>query len=466
MPKVRQVRLPEEYTVDKALRESTTDLLPSHMAAAESAKWIINFSDLFATRPRFDRERRPRERERWREEMHAQLARELLEQRVDFYFASLFHIGRMFVTASAALTRIESLEHGESLEKSTRNIELVLKDSGRESRVNSIRESLMESCGIGRAFQGQQRKLAEEWWQQWECEVTRLQSSAERFSETLRDCGGRRGFGRLNACLLDLWQRSSVQVLQDDMIRSGVKFKNLNLQHHGTGSTTFGNSQLFPFVLIALSGDDMHPEPWYEVRHMMERWLDADRDRVNEQRSEIYLDQLKAKYGTSDPFDRYRHITAPTQELAELIKEHKLPNNMDSPWLASWKTTLVSFSSYNHPLLGIVGDTELESWCVTTADSTIAENLTSSYQLPWSQLLQNIFESKWVVDIAKMAVNANKKNSNEQLWDASSLFQLVSHTVTALNQEGYELNTIPENRLANLIGMIERGESVWSSTEW
>ena len=164
MPKVRQVRLPEEYTVDKALRESTTDLLPSHIADAESAKWIIQFSDTFATKPNFDRDRRPRESERWREEMHAQFARELLEQRVDFYFASLFHIGRMFVTATEALTRIEVLEQGENLEESTRNIESALKDLGRERRVDSIRESLMESCTLGRDFQGQQRKRAEEWW--------------------------------------------------------------------------------------------------------------------------------------------------------------------------------------------------------------------------------------------------------------------------------------------------------------
>ena len=436
MPKVRQVRLPEEYTVDKALRESTTDLLPSHIADAESAKWIIQFSDTFATKPNFDRDRRPRESERWREEMHAQFARELLEQRVDFYFASLFHIGRMFVTATEALTRIEVLEQGENLEESTRNIESALKDLGRERRVDSIRESLMESCTLGRDFQGQQRKRAEEWWEQWKREVERLRSSAERFSETLRDCGGRRGFRRLNRSLIELWQGSSVQVLQDDMVQSGVKFKNLNLQHRGIGSASFGNNLMFPLILMALSGDDMHPEPWYEIRRMMDRWIEADRIRVNEQRSEIYLDQLRAKYGTNDPFSGFDFGNAATDELLDLVKEHELPNGLSSPWMELWQkrflsisSPILSFAAHNAPLIGSLGDTELALWCARTADSAIKKNLNQKERfgdvLPWSHLIQGLFESRWVIYVAKMADNANSEEGTKERWDTSMLTQLV-----------------------------------------
>ena len=223
-------------------------------------------------------------------------------------------------------------------------------------------------------------------------------------------------------------------------------------------------------------GRHRHPEPWFHFEHLVERWLDverskaeADRRRVDDQKTEIALQLLQRKYGDANPFDLFAvGVAAATSRLRDLVREHSLPDNTASPWRRMWEERLEVIESYNRPLVGSgSNDEQLREWCFRTADSAMKQNINDSWAvgLPWNAFVQKLFNRKWIFKIAEMARNA-KKGEKHGKWTPAVVLQLLLNVVEDLNKIGYELDAPPLERLETLLRKLEIGESIYDSPEW
>jgi hypothetical protein len=253
------------------------------------------------------------------------------------------------------------------------------------------------------------------------------------------------------------------------MTQAGVNFKNLESPAVSPLSTAGG---FHPILLLAaffmIGGRHRHPEPWFEIDHLIRRWLEVEHDKVNRKTSEIALAVLQRKYADTDPFDRYQlETSAATMELRRLVAEHTLPDNSPSPWRRLWEQQLETMQSYSRPLVGSPDDDQqLRKWCFRMADSTLKQNISdpSGADRPWGEFVQRLFERKWIVTVAEMAVNANR-GEKPTWWTVESLHSLIADVVVDLNHIGYALVVPGIERIANLMHLLAARENVYS-TDW
>ena len=483
MPSLRQVRIPQHETVDQALHGGVVDLLPQQLAENELVRWVVTF-DAALKSATYEPEGGSgfrHDRGRWMGALLGRIGSALLQSRIPFYFASIFHIGRMMVVSAESLERIDVLRRPSNLDASVRNIVAFLTSPSTLpqslSSHDSIQQSLLDGCDRASIRQRQQAELANRWWKRWQVEVADLRNAVGELEEGWRYCHDFEETGRMVAGVFRLWQFPATDSLQSEMARSGVRFRNLDVSATGTGWKIFEQNPILLVAMFALvGGRHRHPEPWFHLEHLVERWLDverskaeADHRRVEHQKSEIALQLLQRKYGDANPFDQFAvGVAAATSRLRDLVREHSLPDNTASPWRRMWEQRLEGIESYNRPLVGSGSDDEqLREWCFRTADSAIKQNINDSWAvgLPWNAFVQKLFNRKWIFKIAEMARNANE-GEKQGKWTPPVLFELLLHVVEDLNKIGYELDAPASERLETLLRKLEKGESIYDSTDW
>src|SRR5262245_50518672 len=110
MPNLKRITLPRHDTVNRALHGGIVDLLPPSFAENELVQWVVEVDATLKARTYEDdyyEARRGRD-----SQMGVLLGRmgsSLLQSRIPFYFASIFHIGRMIVVSAESLERINVL---------------------------------------------------------------------------------------------------------------------------------------------------------------------------------------------------------------------------------------------------------------------------------------------------------------------------------------------------------------------
>jgi hypothetical protein len=474
MPEVRRIRLPQQSTLQQVLNSSVQDLLPAELAENVLVRWVVEFSNPFEdTQTDKQGVRNNREDDFWRAEMIGRMAANLVQPRVQFFFASLFHIGRMMVTSTESIDRMRRLETEENLTSSARQIQRIwrsVSDARRSRSLEFVRSSLMDSCKIGIRYQSEQGELATKWWSSWQDEVKPFRAAVITFQEECRqNQSPRRLRASTSSALMRVWASSSVSTLQEEMKRDGVKFKSAEFQ--SATPESYPGSAIMTMAMLSMVDDEDGHMRWHHWEHIMREWIHADRNRVDHQRSEIALQILNEKYRNTSPFDRWEvgksHATV---ELRLAVLEHTLPNRMDSPWLHSWKQTLTKLSSYEAALPFPEGDdSTFRDWCVLTSDSAIKGNITDSdyTQMPWDRFIQRVFEMHWVLDLVKMSIYANAQASvSSRTWDAASVSDVVSITIRALNSIGYSLQDVAVERIDSLMKRLASGESIYSHGSW
>ena len=477
MPKVRRVQIPQQDTVDRALHRGIVDLLPAQLAENELVRWVVAFDATLKTRrdEGDDRFLFRDDPEHMIGTLLGRMGSGLLQSRIPFYFASVFHIGRMIVVSAESLERVGVLREPSNLDTSVGKITTSFSNQkdlpqGLPSR-DQIRQALLDGCDEASTRQRKQAELANRWGERWQTEVGDLRKAMDEIEHAWRY----RNESQMAAGVIRLWQPTATGSLQAEMARSGVQFKNLEASSMGTGWNLVESK---PFLLLAACALSGGRDVQFEIRELVWRWLDVERAkaeesrrRVDHEKSEIALQLLQRKYVGANPFDQFGvGIAAATPRLRDLVKEHSLPDGTASPWRQVWQQQLTVIESYQSPLVGSGGDDEqLRDWCFRTADSAIKESIGDSWakELPWNAFVQKLFERKWILMIAKMARNANKAaESKADKWAISSLYELFSHAVEDLNKIGYELGVPSSERLESLMKKLESGAVVYDSAEW
>jgi hypothetical protein len=454
MPSVRLIRIPQNESVNSALHSGVVDLLPAQIAENELVKWVVAFDDV--TKKIQDKEDESRlfsqDDELWMAAFLGRMASGFLQARIPFYFASVFHIGRMMVVAEESLKRIETLQLPSSLDSSVGNIE-----SNIASRTSSplgdlsqasIRDVLINGCERASSLQKKQLELADRWWMRWQSEVRELRAAVSGVEEGWRACSNSKEFRRISKGVLRLWQTTTTGTLKADMERSGVRFTNLNVPAGGIESSL---AAFNPLLLLAFTGRQ-DPEFWhFELRHVFY-------DMRMHQYVAHSVQQLSAKYQNTDPFAVYEPGRSPAdKQLVALIQENLLWNNEESPWLHAWDRKLVQ-KPYETDWVGranFSSDAGID-W-LDYADSAIKKALINQRPLPGeslNQFIQDRFEEHVV---AKIAVDVREwmrsgKSAGRQ-YTAEELFAVFVDVVQKLNEIGYKLNVPPLSFVRTNLGI-------------
>ena len=467
MPKISLMDL-EHGTVAECLSRVRQVLLPEEIASDSLAQWIMSFDALEDQDHQNDfrmDQVDPGDRDSWVRQLYGHLVASILQTHISFYFASLFHIGRQWQIAVFSLESIDDVQQPENLFTSARNL-VRLSEGSQRNAILSEESSvalLRRMCELGREQHSRQLNLAREWWKTWKNEVEpyqRLVTEIQAYFDSRE-----RNPNELALPVMQLLAQSMQDSsLKREMQRHGVRFK------PKMDTQTPANQQLWWILLgLALAGnnasDPVHAD------FLSRDVVYALRQLVLAPRVEIALEMLKRKYGEENPFMGYSAgKSAPTPELLDLIREHRLPDGDDSPWLSSWKETLDSTPNYYYklPIPGMQpGQNQVLS--VRSADSTIKRNLTEQ-PLPaesWERFLQRIFEKSWIQPVGMMVGKTNKETqASTPPWDLHTFLGFITDVVVDLNKIGYLLSVPDSTRLAELLEKAGKSKYAWEDITW
>jgi len=472
MPEVTRITL-RASSVAEALSRIKQDFLPEEIAEDFLSRWVMDFDPLQKQANERDfriNEHDLNNRYSWTYQLYSYAASNILQAQMPFYFASLFHIGRQWQAATYSLQNIANIEQPNNLlasaEKLTALSEQSLQDLflPREAALTLIRSM----CGLGREQQTRKLDQARLWWHAWRSEVRLYRQAVNELQEYVnvrneREQNPRNMLRPVMQILTYSMQGSS---LKREMQHQGIQFKpDADTQT----PSIFESKQQHWWILLALTliGND--------DRNIFDHRFFGDLDNLLRKQLlapqvEIALERLKRKYGEEDPFTLYSvGKSAPTLELLDLIREHKLPDGSVSPWLSAWEETLESPPRTYNELPIVRGWEEIESLSVRSADSTIKQYLRWNGPLPadsWSGFLQRIFEKEWVEVVGRMAGNTNKKFPPSALpWTLKNFQVFITRIVIGLNRIGYSLTPPDIKRLSTLLDKA-KNEKIWKDITW
>ena len=467
MPKISVVNL-EHGTIAECLSRTRQVLLPEEIASDSLAQWIMSFDvledqDLQSDIPMDQIELG--DRDGWVHQLYGHLVASILQMHIPFYFASLFHIGRQWKRAVYSLESIDDVEQPENLFTSARNLVRLSEASQRNADLSEEASValLRRMCELGREQHSRQLDLARGWWKTWKNEVgsyQRLVTEIQAYFESRE----RNPNDMLPSVMRLLAQSMQGSLLKREMQQHGVRFK------PEIAPQTPANQQFWWLLLgLALAGNNTRDS--FYADFLLRDLVSTLRELVFAPRVEIALEMLKRKYGEENPFMRYGvGKSAATPELLDLIREHRLPDGSDSPWLSSWRGTL-DFAPNRYDKLPIPGPQSGQNQVlsVRSADSTIKQNLTAQ-PLPaesWEGFLQRIFEKRWIQPIGMMAGRTNKETqSSTPPWDLHTFLGFITDVVVDLNKIGYSLSVPDSTRLAELLEKAGKSKDAWEDITW
>lgn len=465
MPEVSRIKL-KANSVAEALSRIKQDFLPEEIGEDSLALWVMDFDPLKKQANHKDfqiNEIEMGNRYIWIHQLCGYIASDILQAQMPFYFASLFHIGRQWQAATFSLENIANIEQPNNLLASAENLSALSEHShydlflSQESSLALIRSI----CERGREQQTRKLDQARLWWNAWRNEVRLYRQAASELQEYVNLRYGRED--TTNKIIHPVMQLFTCSLqgssLKREMQREGILFKPDT--DAKTPSISESKQQLWWILLtlILVNSDNRHifdRDYLYYFEHLLSRQLLVPQ-------VEIALQRLNRKYGEKDPFTRYSiGKSAPTLELLDLIREHKLPDGSISPWLNTWEETLESEPNASNELPVARGYEEIESLSVRSADSTIKRYIRYNGPLPaesWSGFLQRIFEREWIEVVGRMAGKTNKKFPASALpWNPKNFQTFIARIVIGLNQIGYSL-TVPDiKRLSILLDKAKNGE--------
>lgn len=465
MPKIKTIELPQHTTVDRQLHDAAVDLLPSDIAEDSLVRWVTKHDGLIRELPQgegfFGSEGQGQAL------MFRYMCNSMLQTRISFYFAAIFHIGRMRQVSKMVLDTILTTQQKAVLRKWVSLLAERLTGRASEEQATAMLQKLLTASG---RYHSRQLALANQWWGRWQKEVEPLRENVEAMNETWGQDRYHDMRGKVAQVFLRLWMTTNVpSELQMSMLGEGVHFKSVQTPTFMGGRDLFENqSWLLPLLMAGMGDDPWHPEIIaHELRHLWEDWIQAERERRIEPQVQIAFSRLRTKYGDKNPFDDFavgRHSA--TLALRELVKENMLPNDKPSPWLYAWKETLEEMPMYVFSFPPLPKPTVLKDslWlAMRQVDSAIKENITEAIRPTesWNDFIQRIFEDEWVEKVGRMAGTANKEaGQTAVVWALDDFADFIEMIVMQLNDIGYSLQMPSKMRLKTLLDKASHGESV------
>lgn len=488
MPEIARIAL-KRGSVANGLAQIKRDLLPEEFTRDYLVQWVMSFDALEKESNQRDYRNDRGDRidsQDWGSQLWANLVISILQTQMPFYFASLFHIGRMWQVAVFSLESIDDVEREENLLASAQNLMALNTQDNVDLSIESYVALITRMCKQGREQQVRQLNLARELWRDWKSEVELYRSSVNEFEESFNryrweyeehrrlDRGEGNRFNiimRPTMELLFLAMRGSF--LKGKMQSNGVQFKS----EIATQPLALQSISAFLAVLTLLNTDEGS-----RLVHLLSELVEEQKYHLREQRElsrrqllapelEAALEMLKRKYEEADPFVKYgAGKSAPTPELLELIREHRLPNGNDSPWLSAWKKSLDEAPSrYDKLSKPSKQSGQALNLSVRLADSTIKRNLTKKLDPAesWEDFLQRIFEKEWIEVIGVMAGKTNQEaKSSTLVWDLQTFQRFIADTVVGLNKLAYSLVVPGSTRLALLFEKASKSKNYYEEIKW
>lgn len=468
MPEVKRIELPEWATVDRQLHDAVIDLLPADMAEDSLVRWVTEFDDLTSksrqdggTFESFEREWYADGGKAW---IICNLASSALQARLPFYFAALFHIGRMRQVSQFVLENIAKKQKADGFKEWALSVAERLTGPDSDARATEVLQKLSVAS---KEFHSHQLATANRWWGSWKREVEPLRRNVAVVYETWGQTHRRETL----QTFMEFWATiNSPSELLTSMSREGVRFKSVQTPTSFGGTEQFSSqSWWLPLILVGMGDRQGHAEGFGdELRYLLHDWLRAEELRSMAPQAQIALDRLRMNYGEKNPFDEFgvgRH--AATVGLRKLIKENTLPNWQPSPWLHAWKQTLEIMPWVSDQLPKPTEQEESLRSALHLADSAIKGNITNK-MLPtetWNDFVQRIFEDNWVKTVGLMAGETNRK-ATAAVWSLDEFADFIEKVVLRLNDIGYTLRPPATPRLQALLDKTSRGESVSGDHSW
>jgi hypothetical protein len=459
MPTLHRVKLEGKESVGDRLHASATDLLPADMRKDERAAWVLKHGAL-SNAHRDDEYSEDSSRPLGQA---SRIAISALRSRLPSYYATLFHIARMRTVTSRAMKDLDALRSRDNLESSISNL---LELSGVVNHVDSatLESELRTLCEAAEEQFSQANRRAVEWWGLWISEVSDLKESVEQFEKQWSSIDGHRvdkGFSLLASTARLVLRCYGPSRLVEQMTQEGVPIQ------PGSVLNVEGLWGLLGLAAsVVASGGP--PSSMHHAAYVAEEWIRNDRHRRMQPQIDIALDILKSRCGVTNPFLGFLPMAQPASpQLRNLLKEHTLPDNSQSPWRREWENRLDSplrFGSW-HPLaLPSRLDSESLAWVVRAADSSIKRHLDEDIagHTDWSGFLQKLYESHCIEALGSGAGSANQKERAPfTVWSTTFFVEYVQAITTELNLFGYVLQSPSSARLTLLLEKASRGESVY-----
>ncbi len=389
----------------------------------------------------------------------------ILQNRIAFYFSSLFHIGRQIKVSTNAFQDCNILrDSSRDMIRSVFAIERALASSNLDqsnSRISSeeINIHLNSLCDNAIDRHVQNIEIANQWWINWREEIQVCRGLITEFEEF----APRERFSRRKSN--NRWIRPAMRLvnfvsqssnLQQNMIAQGVKFK-ISPQENPTRFDIFGLSIPLIILLIAsFSEDDMHS---HMLIHEIERSIHEQR-KINREKElspirDSFEKGLIEKYGNVNPFFNY-----PISEKAiddnylKMIIENTHSKIGESSFLSDWKK-LISPSIYKNSLISLFYNhfslPERAEILFRLFDSYIKCNINPKMSLSIDDNVQNIFIdnilSNFSDDILGAIIHVDNLKSIPSLGYYSEILQSV---IMKLNNIGYEL-TMPGSKMLTVL---------------
>ncbi|MEO6676888.1 MAG: hypothetical protein ABIO21_05880 [Pseudomonas sp.] len=451
MPEIKRVKLANNTTIEQQLHNCAIDLLPERIARHRLVHWITEHDELVKRPDRYT------SRESGGE-LFSQVVTSIFQEKISFYFAAIFHIGRMLQVSNFVLENVRDAEQADNFKNLSLSLSETLTGRTREAKAT---ETLSTVITASKEHYSNQRALALEWWDIWQQEVDDLRDVVETRPDRYQH-----SYQRINYSLIARAIRLESR-LKTRMIAEDVRFKtdvSSPVNPGGSSLNTTTASLMFLCVAELAERGDRYGSA---ARQLWDEWLEIERSRRNAIQEQIILDQLKTKYRDRNPFDSFKPGRQPANlELRELLKENQLPDEQASPWKAMWERSLEHMPRGNLPLTTL---SDLSSTLALRQADSIIKNSAAENILPtesWENFIQRMFENNWIKEVGKRAGAANKTADDATVWAVDDFASFVDSVVFALNEMGYALECPSADRLKTLLDKASRGESLNGKNSW
>jgi hypothetical protein len=462
-----EARTLKQGTVGERLGHINSILLPKEICKDPNAQWVLAH----------DQHSEPDERSELGPEQIAYNAAEqaitsLLQERLPFYLAILFHIGRQWKISESLGNDARRLRDKKNLIASGENLIAFAKQAGRSLDPKLAQQSVVALSKVATEQHDEALALARNWWDIWTDEVGDLRKIVLAFKEQApRDRDGR-DYGRiewLNTFAMFLFFQQRPSRIRFALREKGVQFREGAEEWPQTSTAlitapiVFGiaglATQYMPHRLERFFGDWQYL--FHEHMRLVRRIEIEPAIRDAEAR-------LHERYGDRNPFDEFAvGKKAASERLVTLLKENELVDEEPSRWRKEWEATLESTSGFTQvpPAKEALIPARVER-AVLSADSAIKSEILGS-RTPietFSEFCQRMFEQDWVREVANSVFRRPKDSEDARShndWELSDFEALLLEIVRGLNAIGYHLGMPAQERLKNLVTKAQEGEPIW-----
>lgn len=470
MPKIKRVKLAKDTTVGAALHESVFDFLPDDMAEDSLVRWVIDFDSLTKADNDYNYFIDNRREDDWFSFINgvSEFFRPVFESKISFYFASIFHIGRMRKSSELVDSNLIYIKNNDCIDF------WAAKASGYSKKTIStqnVKDKIHNLAEKSKKYYSENYSKSVRWFEVWRREVNAIFLSYKHFKSFIRsDIYKCRIYELPSNYRINLSQKifdflrqiNEKSVLKFEMKQDGIFFNDSPSEFWPHQYEN--NNAVFIMILVSMLKSDLSSD-WmrYSLAEFFKEYIlfEKQKTQTNEliatiEKIQPLIKSLETEYREKNPFHKFLVAKgAATYELREIIAQNFFLGKIKSPWLEQWELCLehVNFSRKNQ-----LSKAALEIGGVVSsfrqADSVIKSNITNEFYPgeSWQEFVQRIFSNKWLKKIILLAIKTNKTSTvTENNWTTDDLLDFVSKVVAMLNEHGYSIYSPSSSDIQSLM---------------